>query len=158
MSWLDVLLVALVALSVYGGYRRGAVLQVIGLIGLIVGVTLGALAAPHLARIGHDPTTHLALVAGVVILGGAVGNFVGWLAGTRLRARTGERQRLRRLDAVGGAVVSVVALLAVTWFLALNLVNGPFPGSPAASRARGSSGRSATCRSRRPCWAKRNGC
>jgi S1-C subfamily serine protease len=128
MSWLDVLLIALVALSIYGGYRRGAVLQVIGLIGLVVGVTLGALAAPHLARIGHDPTTHLALVAGVVILGGAVGNFLGWLAGTRLRAHTGDRQHLRRLDAVGGSVVSVLALLAVTWFLALNLVNGPFPG------------------------------
>jgi hypothetical protein len=128
VNWLDVLLLALLALSVVGGYRRGAVLQVIGLLGLVAGVVLGALAAPHLARIGRDPTTHLALVSGVVILGGAVGNFLGWLVGTKLRARTGGRPRLRRIDAFGGSIISVLALLAVTWFLTLNLANGPFPG------------------------------
>ncbi len=129
------LLLALLALSVIGGYRRGAVLQVIGLIGLVAGVALGALVAPHFARIGHDPTTHLALVSAVVILGGAVGNFLGWLVGSKLRARTGEHVRLRRVDAVGGSIVSVVALLAVTWFLTLNLANGPFPGLARAIRS-----------------------
>ena len=125
----------------------------------MAGVALGALVAPHFARIGHDPTTHLALVSAVVILGGAVGNFLGWLVGTQLRARTGEHVRLRRVDAVGGSIVSVVALLAVTWFLALNLANGPFPGlargDPGFEDRAGS--RRQICRRRRPCWAKHSG-
>ena len=32
MTWLDVVLIALLAGSLYSGYRRGAVLQVIGLL------------------------------------------------------------------------------------------------------------------------------
>ncbi len=126
MTWLDVMLVALIALSVIGGYRRGAVLQVIGLVGLGVGVLMGALLAPRLASLGHDPMTHLALVMAAIVVGGAAGNLAGWLAGSRLRERT-HGTSLRRIDSVLGSVVSVVALLAVTWFLTLNLANGPFP-------------------------------
>ena len=33
MTWLDLILIVLLVLSVIGGYRRGAVLQVIGLSG-----------------------------------------------------------------------------------------------------------------------------
>lgn len=126
MTWLDVLLVIAIALSVFGGYRRGAVLQVIGLAGLAAGVLVGALAAPRLAALGHDPMAQIALVLAAVIVGGAVGNLVGWLAGSRLRERT-HGSRLRRVDAVAGSLVSVLALLLVTWLLALNLANGPFP-------------------------------
>jgi S1-C subfamily serine protease len=126
VTWLDVMLLALVALSVIGGYRRGAVLQVIGLVGLAVGVLLGALLAPRLASLGHDPMTHLALVMAAIVVGGAAGNLAGWLAGSRLREHT-HGTSFRRVDSVLGSVVSVIALLAVTWFLTLNLANGPFP-------------------------------
>lgn len=127
MTVFDAILILLVVLSVVGGYRRGAVLQVIGLFGLGIGVVVGALLAPRVAELGRDPMTDVALVMGTVIVCGAVGNLLGWLLGSRLRERT-HRSRLRKLDGVGGALVSVVALLLVTWFLALNLANGPFPG------------------------------
>lgn len=126
MTWLDVVLIVLVVLSVIGGYRRGAVLQVIGLAGLAAGVVVGALLAPRLASLGHDPMAQIAIVLAAVIVGGAAGNLAGWLAGSRLRERT-QASHLRRADAVAGSLVSVGALLLVTWFLALNLANGPFP-------------------------------
>ena len=126
MTWLDAMLVALLVLSVIAGYRRGAVLQVLGLLGLIVGAVAGALLAPHVAHLGHDPMTHVSLALGSVIVGAAAGNVGGWMLGTRLRART-QGSRLRRADALMGSVVSVTALLLVTWFLALNLANGPYP-------------------------------
>ncbi len=126
MTWLDVVLIVLVVLSVIGGYRRGAVLQVIGLGGLAAGVVLGAFVAPRLAALGHDPMAQVAIVLAAVIVGGAAGNLAGWLVGSRLRERT-HGSRLRRADAAAGSVVSVCALLLVTWFLALNLANGPFP-------------------------------
>jgi S1-C subfamily serine protease len=126
MSWLDVLLLALLGGSLYTGYRRGAVLQVIGLGGLIVGVAAGVAVAPRIARFAGSPATAVALVLGTVLIAGAMGNMLGWATGSRLRRRTHEGS-LRRVDAVGGSAISAIALLLATWFLALNLAEGPFP-------------------------------
>ena len=126
MTWLDVLLLALLGGSLYSGYRRGAVLQVIGIAGLIVGVAAGVAAAPRIARFAGSPATAVALVLATVLVAGAIGNMLGWAAGSRLRRRTHEGP-LRRFDAVGGSAISAVALLLATWFLALNLAEGPFP-------------------------------
>jgi S1-C subfamily serine protease len=126
MTWLDVLLLALLAGSVYSGYRRGAVLQVIGIAGLIVGVAAGVAAAPRIAQLAGSPASAVALVLGTVLVAGAIGNMLGWAAGSRLRRRTHDGA-LRHVDAVGGSVISAIALLLATWFLALNLADGPFP-------------------------------
>ena len=126
MTWLDVLLLALLAGSLYSGYRRGAVLQVIGIAGLVVGVIAGVAAAPRIARFAGSPATAVALVLGTVLVAGAIGNMLGWAAGSRMRRRTHEGP-LRRVDAVGGSAISAVALLLTIWFLALNLAEGPFP-------------------------------
>jgi S1-C subfamily serine protease len=126
MTWLDLLLLVLLVLSVFGGYRRGAVLQVIAVVGLAIGVVLGVALAPRVAQLGGDPMTHVAIALGVVLIGGAIGNLAGWVVGSRIRTRT-HGSKLRSADAYGGAVVSVIALLLTTWFIALNLANGPFP-------------------------------
>ena len=126
MTWLDLALLVLLVLSVIGGYRRGAALQVIGLTGLVLGIVLGIALAPRVAQFGHDPMTHVAIALGVVLIGGAVGNLAGWVVGSRVRTRT-HGTMMRSADAYGGSVVSVIALLLTTWFLALNLANGPFP-------------------------------
>jgi S1-C subfamily serine protease len=126
MTWLDLIFLVLLVLSVIGGYRRGAVLQVIGLSGLFLGIVIGIMLAPRLARFGGDPLTQIAIALGVVLIGGAVGNLAGWVVGSRVRTRT-HGSKMQSADAYGGAVVSVIALLLTTWFLALNLANGPFP-------------------------------
>ena len=68
-----------------------------------------------------------------LILFAAAGNAAGWLIGSRLRARTRE-MRFGRADAVGGSAVTIAASLLAIWFIALNLVNGPFPGVAAEIR------------------------
>jgi hypothetical protein len=127
VSWLDVLLLALLVLSVLSGYRRGATLQVIGLLGLVAGVVIGAILAPRVASIANSPTSAIALALGTVLIGAAAGNLAGWVLGSRVRRRS-DGTKLQRVDAVGGSLIAVVGLLLATWFLALNLVNGPFPG------------------------------
>ena len=126
MTWLDLIFLVLLVLSVIGGFRRGAVLQVIGLSGLAIGIAVGIMLAPRISRFGGDPLTQIAIALGVVLIGGAVGNLAGWVVGSRVRTRT-HGSKMQRADAYGGAIVSVVALLLTTWFLALNLANGPFP-------------------------------
>lgn len=121
------MLVALLVLSLLTGYRRGATLQVIGLIGLAVGVVAGVLLAPRVATLASSPSGAIALAMGTVLIGGATGNLAGWVIGSRIRPRN-EESSIRRVDAVGGSVISAIALLLATWFIALNLANGPFPG------------------------------
>ena len=126
MTWLDVILIALLAGSLYSGYRRGAVLQVIGIVGLIAGVLVGVTLAPRVAQLANSPASGVALVLGTVLVAGAIGNVLGWTAGSHLRRRT-HGTPLRRIDALGGSFVSAGALVLAVWLLALNLAEGPFP-------------------------------
>jgi len=123
---LDVALIVLLGLAVFSGYRRGAVLQVLTFGGMLVGLLIGALVAPHVASLFADPTTQ-SIVALITFLAfAAFGDVVGWMLGARLRVHT-RRSRLAGVDAAGGSVVAVVALLLATWFIALNLASGPWP-------------------------------
>ena len=126
MTWLDLLLIALLAASVYSGYRRGAVLQLMGVAGLSIGVVVGVMLAPRVAVLADSQPTAVAMVLGTALVAGAIGNMLGWLVGSRLRSRAQETPR-RKADALGGSVLSGIALLMATWFLALNLIDGPFP-------------------------------
>ncbi len=122
----DVALVALLVLSVVVGYRRGAVMQLVGLAGTVLGLAAGGLAAPRIAGFSADAWTKAGLALGSLFVGGAVGNAAGSLIGRRLRNRT-QGTRLSLADALGGSAVSAAALVLTVWFLALNLANGPFP-------------------------------
>ena len=126
MNPLDVLVLLLIAASVYTGFRRGAALQVIAYVGLILGLVLGALVAPSLAGLVKDPYLQ-ATVALLTLLGLAgLGDLGGWILGTRVW-RVARRSKLGSADAVAGSMVAVVMVLLTTWFLAFNLAQGPFP-------------------------------
>src|SRR4051794_16440359 len=123
---LDVALIVLAGLALWSGYRRGAGLPGLTFGGMLIGLLIGALVGPHVASLFSDPTTP-SIVALVTFLAfAAFGDVTGWLVGARLRMAT-RWSRLASADAAGGSVVAVVALLLATWFVALNLVGGPWP-------------------------------
>jgi S1-C subfamily serine protease len=123
---LDVVLLLLLALAAVSGFRRGLALQAFAFGGLLVGLALGALLAPPIARIAHSTGVQAAVAAVTLLVLAAAGDTGGWLLGTRVRERA-RSTRFSSADAVGGAVVAVLASLLAIWFIALNLVNGPFP-------------------------------
>jgi S1-C subfamily serine protease len=127
VSWLDLILVLLLALTIPAGYRRGAVVQVCGLAGLIAGLALGAYLAPKVAGASQDHAIKATIALGVLVTAAAAGNLLGNRVGTGLRKRAKGAKVLGRADSVGGALVSAFALFLATWFLALNLASGPFP-------------------------------
>jgi S1-C subfamily serine protease len=132
LNGLDLLLLAIVVLAGYTGYRRGFTLQAFGFGGLLIGLVLGVLLAPLVAGQLDSPAARAGVVALIVLAIAAVGNAVGWFVGRHARARTSSR--FGRADAVAGSAVAVVASLLAIWFLALNLANGPFPGLSAEIR------------------------
>jgi S1-C subfamily serine protease len=123
---LDVVLLALLGLSVWGGYRRGAVLQVAGLGGLVAGFVIGAWLAPRAAGLVRSDLAKAAVALGTIVVLGALGDAIGSFFGLKVRRRT-RATRLGTADAIGGSALSALALVLTIWFLGINLAAGPFP-------------------------------
>ena len=125
MNWVDYVLLVIVALAGINGLRRGAAVQVLSFGGLLLGLVLGALLAPTVARAVHGKSAK-AIVAVIVLIG--VATIVGGL-GRLLGARSGrflQRLRLGPVDSVFGVAVAVVVALIVTWVVAILLQNSQF--------------------------------
>lgn len=126
MNVLDLLLLGLLVLAGVVGYRRGLTLQAFGFGGLLVGLVVGALLAPVVAGVVDSPLSKAAVTAIVLLAVAGIGNGLGWYVGAHARTRA-KATRFGRADAVAGSTITVAASLLAIWFLALNLVNGPFP-------------------------------
>jgi S1-C subfamily serine protease len=135
LNALDLLLLVLLVLAGSSGYRRGLALQAFSFGGLLLGLGVGALLAPVVAGLVESPAAQAAAAAVTLIALAGAGDGMGWLIGGRLRD-TARAKGLAQADAVGGSVIAVVASLLAVWFVALNLVNGPFPA--VAGEIRGS--------------------
>ena len=126
MNLLDVVILALIGAAAVSGFRRGAMLQLLAYGGLAVGLVAGALLAPPIASLWENHAAQAGIAVTVVLSLAGIGNAAGWLAGSYLRHHA-RRSWFGNADAAGGSLVSVLAVVLATWFLALNLVNGPFP-------------------------------
>jgi S1-C subfamily serine protease len=127
VNLLDLVLCGALVLAAFSGYRRGLALQSFSVAGLLLGLALGAILAPIVARLVETPTAQAATAVIVLLAFGALGDGIGWMLGSRVRQRA-RATRFRQADAIGGSVVSILSSLLAVWFIALNLVNGPFPG------------------------------
>jgi S1-C subfamily serine protease len=112
--------------SVITGFRRGAMLQVLTYSGLLLGLIAGALLAPRVARLVEDPFAQATAAMLTLLLLAAVGDAIGFVIGRRVWV-VARRSRLDPIDAGAGSVVAGAAALLTVWFLAFNLVQGPFP-------------------------------
>jgi S1-C subfamily serine protease len=135
VNLLDLVLVGTLVLAAISGYRRGLALQSFSFGGLLFGLVIGAVLAPWIAGLAATPTAQATTATIALIVCAALGDAAGWVIGSRIRRRA-RATRFRSADAAGGSVVAVVASLLAIWFIALNLVNGPFPG--VASEIQGS--------------------
>jgi len=127
MNLLDVAILAMLGLAAVNGFRRGAALQLTAYAGLLLGLFVGALIAPAVVGLVSSPLAQ-AVVAIVVLFSLAgIGDAIGWVIGSKFWALA--RQSMFGVaDSVAGSIVALVAVLLATWFVGLNLVNGPLPG------------------------------
>ncbi len=113
LDWILLLLLGAYALS---GYWQGFITGAFATIGLLLGGLLGIWVAPR--ALGNvEPSLWVSLGAlFIVILCATVGQALLQYSGARMRARI-KWQPVRAVDAAGGAVLSMAAVLLVAWAL-----------------------------------------
>ncbi|HUP69490.1 MAG TPA: MarP family serine protease [Acidimicrobiales bacterium] len=118
MNLLDLFVIMSAAAAGFGGYRLGFVARAASWVGLAIGLVIAMRFLPAAVRSfeGPDPSTKLFIAAGVLLLGGFVGQGLGLLAGSSLR-RFVPHGPLRALDSSVGALVGVIGILASVWLL-----------------------------------------
>ncbi len=124
---LDLILIALAAAFAVAGYRQGFIVGVLSFVGFLGGAAVGAVFSPAIARALVSGAARQALVAIVVVfLAAMIGQLVASLVGAAVRSRVTWRP-VAFVDAIGGAVVSVVSVLLIAWLIGSAVANAPFP-------------------------------
>ena len=127
MNLLDWALVALVAAYALSGYWQGFITGAFSTLGLVLGGLFGIWVAPQLLG-DAAPSIWVSLGAlFVVLVCASFGQAVLQYVGTRVRDAI-RWQPMRALDAVGGAALSVVAVLLVVWTLGVAISGSRIPG------------------------------
>ncbi len=122
----DLVLIALIIMFAVNGYRQGFLVGGLSFCGFFGGALVGLQVAPWFVEAMDTAfarvVVSLALVFGLALLGQAA---AAW-AGGRLRGAI-SNQHGRKLDDIGGIVVSVLALLVVAWMVAVPLASSSLP-------------------------------
>jgi S1-C subfamily serine protease len=127
MNFLDWVLVLLILAYALSGYWQGFISGAFATVGLVLGGLLGIWLAPILLG-GLSPSVGVSLLAVfVVLLCASFGQAILQYVGGRAREKI-TWQPVRAIDAVGGAALSVVAVLVVTWMLGVGISQSRIPG------------------------------
>jgi S1-C subfamily serine protease len=126
VNFLDWFLLVLVLAYAVSGYWQGFISGAFATAGLLLGGLLGVLLAPRL--LGEAvPALWVSLAAlFVVLVCASFGQALLQFAGSRIRDRI-TWQPMRALDAVGGAALSAVAVLVVSWALGVAVSGAKLP-------------------------------
>jgi S1-C subfamily serine protease len=123
---LDVLLLVLVLAYAVSGYWQGFIAGAFATAGLLLGGLLGIWLAPRLLG-DAAPALWVSLAAlFVVLICASFGQAVLQFVGSRIRSRI-TWQPVRALDAVGGAALSMAAVLVVAWALGVAVSGAKLP-------------------------------
>lgn len=134
MDILDLLLLALVALLCFVGFRRGLSWGGLSTVGLILGCIVGALVAPWVTRFltprspaqGQTHPNAPLVTAGVFLACVLIVQGVGTAVGFRFRIAA-LRSRFATWDSVAGSVAGGFGVLFTAWFLGFVLASSTIP-------------------------------
>ncbi|WP_439675671.1 MarP family serine protease [Embleya sp. MST-111070] len=126
MNVLDLLLLAAAVAFAISGYRQGFIVGVLSFLGFIGGGVFGMWLVPSLLnRFEPGLGPSIAAICVVLVLATAL-QALTTAAGNRLRRRLTWRPA-RLVDAAGGAIVSVCALLIVVWLIGSSVAGASMP-------------------------------
>ncbi len=124
---LDLGLLAFAAAFAVSGYRQGFLIGALSFLGFISGAVLGAESGPSISRALVAGQTQQDIVAVILLVTFAIiGQFIASSIGTALRSHV-TWQPATMVDAVGGATVSVLSFLLISWMIGNTLIGSPYP-------------------------------
>ena len=126
-SFVDVLIVLLILMFGINGYRQGFAVGALSFMGFFGGSLLGLQLSPLLASQFTDNLVRVLVALSVVFGLAVIGQTIAALLGVRIR-KLYTQQWARVVDDIGGAAVSVVAVLLVSWMVAVPLAHSSLPG------------------------------
>jgi S1-C subfamily serine protease len=130
---LDWFLVVVVVAYAVSGYWQGFITGAFATAGLLLGGLLGILLAPKLLG-DASPALWVSLAAlFIVLICASFGQAALQFAGSRIRSRI-TWQPVRALDAIGGAALSMAAVLVVAWALGVAVSGARLPWASAQVR------------------------
>ncbi len=132
-TMIDVMLVLLILLFAINGYRQGFVVGLLSFAGFFGGALLGLQLAPIAADQFSDATWRVIVALFVVFALALLGQALAGLLGAHIRLSI-RHVAAQVLDDIGGSVISVCAVLVVTWMVAAPLASSSIPGVASAVR------------------------
>ncbi len=125
-SFVDIVLIVLAVLFAINGYRQGFLVGALSFVGFIGGALIGLQIAPFAARKFEEPTSRVIVALVTVLIIAVLLQGLAALLGSRIR-RSIHNQSAQVLDDLGGALVSVIAVLVVAWMIAVPLGSSSVP-------------------------------
>jgi len=133
---LDLIIVLAAVAFGIGGFRNGAVVGFLSLVGFFTGAIIGAQIAQPLGRLFANGQTQIPVAIVCVLFTAMIGQLLGVWAAGHLKRRF-VTDRLRSFDSGVGAALGVFSVLLVAWMVAVPLASSPYPTlSSAASHSR----------------------
>jgi S1-C subfamily serine protease len=134
VNFVDALVIVLLLGAAWSGFRRGFINSTIALIGAIGGAVIGIKVAPLVMSHVGDSAAKVAVGIACVILGVGIGEIAGATVGRALSERVTWRPA-KAIDHGLGLIGHTLAVLVVTWMIALPLGSVPFPWLASAVRS-----------------------
>ncbi len=126
MNLLDGIIILAALGYAFTGFRNGAVVGALSLVGFFAGAILGAqIAEPLGSHLAHGRAQIPVAIVCVLFLA-MLGQLLGTWLGIRLKQRF-VRSVGRHVDAGVGAVLGVLSVLLVAWMIAVPLASSPYP-------------------------------
>ncbi len=126
MDLLDLILIIIAVCFAVSGYRQGFVVGVLSFVGFVGGLLFGLWIVPVVMnRFNTSLVVSTVSLCAVLVLA-VLGQVLATSLGGRVRREITWRP-VQAVDQSAGAVVSVISVMLVAWFLGLALVNSTMP-------------------------------
>jgi S1-C subfamily serine protease len=123
---LDAAIVVLAASALFSGYRRGISWVGPSLLGLLLGIVIGAAVAPPLAAVfSKQPNVQPLITSGIFLAIVLVIQGIGTTIGFRARVRS-LRTRFAVADSALGSILAIGGVLVGSWYLGLTFSQSPW--------------------------------
>lgn len=134
MNYVDLILVLLLVVAGFSGYRKGLVTAVLSLAGAIGGALIGLQIAPAVASHVDEQLAKVGIAGALVVVGIIVGQAAGQWLGSLISGYLSWKP-VQAVDRSLGMIGQIVATLVIAWLVALPIAALPVPSLSAQIRS-----------------------